>query len=191
MLITRRKIPKQQRSRELVTAILQAAARILENEDQPFTTNHIAKLAGVSIGSLYQYFPNAETIMAALIEEHIKEEIDAAEAILVNCKPHSTETLRELTIAFVNAHASSPKMTAKLHSLAPSFGLQQHLTNSRNAQATRIAEALGLPKNATQISAMAVEGVVLATLARDPEMLATEKFIDQLLAIAMAPLNLE
>jgi AcrR family transcriptional regulator len=66
-----RKRPTQQRARDTVAAILVAAAHILETEGpERATTNRIAELAGVSIGSLYQYFPNKHAVVAALRERH-------------------------------------------------------------------------------------------------------------------------
>jgi AcrR family transcriptional regulator len=63
-----RKAPVQARSAATVEAILEAAAHILESEGfDGYTTNAIAKRAGVSIGSLYQYFPNKDAVTAALV----------------------------------------------------------------------------------------------------------------------------
>jgi AcrR family transcriptional regulator len=63
-----RKVPAQSRSQETVTVILEASARILESDGlRGFNTNAIAERAGVSIGSLYQYFPNKDAIVLALI----------------------------------------------------------------------------------------------------------------------------
>lgn len=63
-----RKAPVQARSAATVEAILEAAAHILENEGfEGYTTNAIARRAGVSIGSLYQYFPNKDAVTAALV----------------------------------------------------------------------------------------------------------------------------
>src|SRR5580700_8543077 len=63
-----RKAPGQARSQETVAVILEASARILESEGvRGFNTNAIAAKAGVSIGSLYQYFPNKDAIVLALI----------------------------------------------------------------------------------------------------------------------------
>jgi len=184
-----RKQPRQQRSIKLVQAILQAAARVLEDETTPFTTNHIAQKAGVSIGSLYQYFPSSDAIMAALIEANVQEERETAQRVLQNTHKDKSDILRELVAAFVAAHSRTPVLTAKLHALAPSFGLQNHLDSSRNEQAALIAKYLGFTAQSVQMSAMAVEGVVLATLSNDYKRLSCPDFIEQLYAIALAPLE--
>jgi len=172
----------------MVETILEASARILEDGGEPFTTNHIARRAGVSIGSLYQYFPSADSIMAALIEKHVADERQAAEDILANAGNNKGDVMRDLLIAFVDAHADAPRLTARLHGLALGFGLQDHLTQARDAQATRIAQIMNLPEADIRISVMAVEGVVLAMLASDPAQLKSTTFIDKLYAVALAPL---
>jgi len=172
----------------MVETILEAAARILEDGDPPFTTNHIAERAGVSIGSLYQYFPSANAIMATLIEKHVADEREAAEAILSAAGDIETDLLRDLLLAFVGAHRERPRLTARLHAVAASFDLQEHLANARDAQAASIAKVLELPESDVRMSVMAVEGVVLAMLASHPAQLKSSAFIDRLYAIALAPL---
>ena len=62
--------PKQARAQATWSAILQAATRIIETEgEEAFTTNHVAETAGVSIGTLYQYFPNKAAILVAMMHE--------------------------------------------------------------------------------------------------------------------------
>jgi len=65
-------LPQQDRSKVTVDAILTATARILTQEGYDrATTNRIAELAGVSIGSLYQYFPSKEALVTSLAEQHV------------------------------------------------------------------------------------------------------------------------
>ena len=80
-----RKRPRQARSTDTFNIILEAAAVTLEKEGlQGYNTNAIAARAGVSVGSLYQYFPNKDALTATLIEREtsiLLEEVDAAIAI--------------------------------------------------------------------------------------------------------------
>jgi len=68
---TPRKLPQQDRSKVTVDAILTATARIDSRRYDRATTNRIAELAGVSIGSLYQYFPSKEALVTSLAEQHV------------------------------------------------------------------------------------------------------------------------
>ncbi len=66
-----RKTPLQTRAQVTVEAILAAAAHVLERESPAgFNTNRVAEVAGVSIGSLHQYFPNKSALVTALIDRH-------------------------------------------------------------------------------------------------------------------------
>lgn len=69
-----RKQPEQDRSRATVEAIVEAAAHILiKHGYDAFTTNRVAEKAGVSIGSLYQYFPNKDALLSELMRRHVAE----------------------------------------------------------------------------------------------------------------------
>ncbi len=80
--ISSRKSPKQERSRYLVGTILAAATRVFGKVGGKATTNRIAQVAGVSIGSLYQYFPNKDALVATLIRERVEGQDRALEALL-------------------------------------------------------------------------------------------------------------
>ena len=76
-----RKTPRQDRSAAMVALILQAATRVLERESLVgFNTNRVAAVAGISVGSLYQYFPNKEALMAALIAQDQQARVAAIES---------------------------------------------------------------------------------------------------------------
>ena len=82
-----RKKPVQRRSQQTVAAILEATARILvENGVKGLNTNRVAELAGVSIGSLYQYFPNKEAMVLALAEQHCAKQIDVLKGLSVELR---------------------------------------------------------------------------------------------------------
>jgi AcrR family transcriptional regulator len=75
--INPRKLPSQERSKELVASLIQTTARILLRDGwHGLTTNRVAREAGVSVGSLYQYFPGKEALLHALVEQ-IAEEMAA------------------------------------------------------------------------------------------------------------------
>jgi len=78
-----RKKPRQPRSAETVASILEAAAQVLEAAGfEGFNTNAVARRAGVSIGSLYQYFPNKEALTIALIRRETERfQTDAVQAL--------------------------------------------------------------------------------------------------------------
>lgn len=78
-----RKTPRQARSLATVEAIIEAAARILEQHGhEGFSTNAVAEMAGVSIGSLYQYFPRKDALIGALIVRETARLIEDAEAAI-------------------------------------------------------------------------------------------------------------
>lgn len=71
--VSPRKKPIQPRARETVDVILEAAAQVFSMEGYHATTNRIAQRAGVSIGSLYQYFRDKDEILSSLLERHVRE----------------------------------------------------------------------------------------------------------------------
>ena len=115
-----RKRPKQERSRATVEAILEAAARILVQEGlQQATTNRIAEVAGVSIGSLYQYFPNKESLVRALLEQHVEEALaQRPEALRHNDLP-LRERIRLAVEWHLAVHAASPALHQALTACVP------------------------------------------------------------------------
>jgi AcrR family transcriptional regulator len=84
--INARKQPNQRRSQATVETILAAAARVLTKQSLAgFNTNRVAEVAGVSVGSLYQYFPNKESLVAALIDLEQERLALAVEATVKAC----------------------------------------------------------------------------------------------------------
>ena len=78
-----RKKPQQKRSVEMNEVILEAATRVLERDGpESFTTSRVAEVAGVSIGSLYQYYPNKASLLFCLHEREAQQTWGEIEAIL-------------------------------------------------------------------------------------------------------------
>lgn len=116
-----RKLPQQDRSRMTVEAILEATTHILTEEGyDKANTNRIAERAGISIGSLYQYFPNKESLMAALMEQHSNEIAALVESKLQNLFDVPPEVaIPELIRAVIAAHASNPCLHQVLNEEIP------------------------------------------------------------------------
>jgi AcrR family transcriptional regulator len=111
-----RKLPQQDRSR-----ILEATTHILTQEGyEKANTNRIAERAGISIGSLYQYFPNKESLMAALMERHSSEIAELVESKLKDLFDAPLETaIPELVKAVIAAHAINPRLHQVLNEEIP------------------------------------------------------------------------
>lgn len=145
-----RRRPKQRRSRETVEAILGAVVRILKREGvDAITTNRIAKVAGVSVGSVYQYFPDKRAIFLALHDRHVEEVGRRIESTLVEHADEPLEDLlRALLEALIDAHAPDPELYALLdaelpHRSASALSLQARL---RNALRLALATEPAVPK---------------------------------------------
>jgi AcrR family transcriptional regulator len=109
--LTPRKLPRQARSVATVEAILEGAAQVFERDGYAAgTTNRIAEQAGVSIGSLYQYFPNKDAILVALVRQHLAEGTAALQPHLerLNCGARLDDVLPNIVYAMVVMHALTP-----------------------------------------------------------------------------------
>ncbi len=108
-----RKAASQERARQTVEAILEAAAYILVRDGwDRFNTNRVAERAGVNIGSLYQYFPNKESIVAELQQRHIEKGRGAHPDMLVQLRsqPNLRASLKILIDGAVAEHRVNPKL---------------------------------------------------------------------------------
>ena len=83
----KRKKPRQERARHTVDMIAEAARRIIsERGFKALTTNHVAELAGVSVGSLYQYFPNKHAIVREVFDRHRQQVAKVAAELVVEAQ---------------------------------------------------------------------------------------------------------
>lgn len=120
--IASRKAPKQARSSELVAAVLQAAVQVLAAEGaQRFTTSRVAEKAGVSVGSLYQYFPNKAAILFRLQSDEWRRTTAMLSAILADTARPPLDRLRSLVHAFVRSECEEAAMRVALNDAAPLY----------------------------------------------------------------------
>lgn len=119
-----RKNASQARSRATVDALVEATARILVRDGfERASTNRIAAAAGVSVGSLYQYFPGKEALVAAVIERHNRDLMQVVQAAIAQIAGASVEVMvRTLVAAAVEAHRLDPALHRVLAEQTPRAG---------------------------------------------------------------------
>ncbi|AXK61665.1 MULTISPECIES: TetR/AcrR family transcriptional regulator [Burkholderia] len=124
-----RKHASQQRSRATVDALVEATARILVKEGfDKASTNRIADKAGVSIGSLYQYFPGKEALVAAVGERHRRELMDTVRAALAEVEALPVAAaVRKIVGAAIDAHRIDPRLHAVLSEQIPRTGVLERV----------------------------------------------------------------
>ncbi len=164
-----RKTPRQARSHDTVEVIIEAAARILGRRGWgQFTTNEVADVAGVSIGSLYQYFPNKVALAAAIRRRHFDDLLAAIHAAHGNEEDLSLEKrVERLVLGIITAHAIAPALHRVLLEEVPRDAM---LNDDFETEYLRRYEALIVPDDDTegstqthmraQVLSAAVEGVV-------------------------------
>lgn len=106
-----RKSPKQDRSLKMVEVLLRATARVLVEEGwEAASTNRIAKVAGVSVGSLYQYFPNRDALVMAVAREHAARMLALLQAAAPALDAPLEHVVAGLVRAMFHAHRSEPEL---------------------------------------------------------------------------------
>jgi len=119
-----RKNASQKRSRATVDALVEATARILIREGfDKASTNRIAEVAGVSVGSLYQYFPGKEALVAAVIDRHNQDIMQVVHRALAEVALQPVEAaVRRLVAVAREAHRIDPKLHRVLAEQIPRTG---------------------------------------------------------------------
>ncbi len=120
--LSSRKSPKQARSNDLVAAILEAAIQVLAQEGaQRFTTTRVAERAGVSVGSIYQYFPNKASILFRLQSDEWRQTTQMLRDTLEDKTHPPLVRLRRLVHAFVKSECDEAPMRVALDDAAPLY----------------------------------------------------------------------
>jgi AcrR family transcriptional regulator len=189
--IAPRKAPVQQRARDTVDVILEATARILvaEGYDRA-STNRIALAAGVSIGSLYQYFPSKEALVAALIDRHSAEMLAAFDHNVAHfAEAPLPIAARAIVGAMVAAHAVDPALHSVLVEQIPRVGRLKHIGQTqayaerviRSYLEARRSELRPLDLDmAAFVVVQIVEALTHATVLHRPERLEGDALADEI-----------
>jgi AcrR family transcriptional regulator len=191
-----RKNASQERSRATVDTLLAATARVLVKEGYDHaSTNKIALAAGVSIGSLYQYFPTKEALVAAVIERHIGEMMDIVRESLIRVAPLPLrEAARELVRVMIEAHRIEPKLHRVLVEQIPRVGNMEQIERVDEEAITLVRTYLEAHRDevgvedldmAAFLAVSSVEAMTHVAVLRRPELLDDPRFVDEVTALVV------
>jgi AcrR family transcriptional regulator len=205
-----RKQPKQERGRQAVAAIEVACLQILEKEGpRHLTTNRIAEVAGVSIGSLYQYYPNKESIVAAVYAAQLRTE---SEALFLRAPMALGEVLhRSLEDGLRAIIQTCIDLRRRFSHLNPEFYGRYHRVFDILAETNKRAGAHGQPtleewfprflgchrerlrvadlRLAGALSIRTLEGGFCLAVEERPDLLESQAFQEELLAMLLGALG--
>lgn len=185
-LLEPRKSPVQARSAASVEAILEATIQVLlEVGKQRLTTTRVAKRAGVSVGTLYQYFPNKSALLQAVLKRHLSGVMEAVEQ---TCADQKGQSLRQMATALITAFLAA-KMTDVKRSVA-FYAVSSDLDGAKITRQTgtrsnkAIVEMLKTAKEQLttdpQLIASMLQGAMVGVSRRMLESGAPEKQLDSL-----------
>lgn len=191
---TPRKRPRQTRSKETVETILAATARILIKLGfDGLTTNAVAEQAGVSIGSLYQYFPNKQALVAALIERLLDEKNANTHAELARVAqlpfPEAVRTMIRMTI---ESYAQSPELSRVLIEQVPRVGRMARIAELHSGTLQIVAALLAArkdelavsdPEMAAFVCVSSIEAIAQRAALFQPETLRDPALVDEATAM--------
>lgn len=197
------KEPKQARSKALVKSILDTTSKLLLSQGmKELTTNHIAKNAGINIASLYQYFPNKESIVAKLIERHVQEEIHRITSIMTKISKKSQssnqsfiqeENIRLIIKEFIDIHIENLELTQILHMQVSHVACRNILQNATLFLSNIFKEMLDtedLYKNEDNtvrayIITQSIDSLIQITLIEHPDLFVKPIFLEELVQLSM------
>jgi AcrR family transcriptional regulator len=188
-----RKSASQERSRATVDALLEATARVLMKEGYDrASTNRIAEVAGVSIGSLYQYFPSKEALVAAVIDRHTQEVSQLTRKALVKVAARPIEVAaREFVSVAIDAHRINPKLHGVLAEQIPRVGRLENIEANQQEAYALVRSYLEAHRDeidvadldlAAFICVTSVEALTHGAVLHNPELLApnrADRFIEE------------
>jgi AcrR family transcriptional regulator len=191
-----RKTPVQERSKQTIETILDAATQVLQVEgEERFTTNRVAEKSGFSIGTLYQYFPNKNAIVEALAErERIAIEATVAKAIS-KADPHEIEdVIRTVVRTAINAFGRRRKLRKFVIIQMIRLNLAPIVLKSMDKigiSVVKSIEARGkgrvrpLSEAASFVLTRAIVGAIRSAVLEDRLILDSQDFEDELVRLAL------
>lgn len=160
VLLEPRKRPVQARSAASVDALLEATIQVLLSVGKErLTTTKVASRAGVSVGTLYQYFPNKSALLQAALTRHLDEVTAAMERV---CREQRGKKLKEMAAALINAF-----LDAKMRDAKTSVALY---SVSSDVDGVKIAQQMQLHTNKSVAGMLAT---TTDTLTKDPQLVAS------------------
>ena len=137
--ISERRRPQQARANDLVAAVLDAAVQVLRTEGAVrFTTARVAERAGVSVGSLYQYFPNKASILFRLQSDEWRRTSELLRGILEDRTAPPLQRLRRLVHAFLESECEEAQVRLALGDAAPLYRDAPEAAAAREGGSTAI-----------------------------------------------------
>lgn len=194
-----RRTPIQERAHATIEVLLEATAHILvEVGYARLSTNRVARRAGVSIGSLYQYFSDKDALVDALARRFIDRQIAIVLAQLERSEDVPLDTaIRSLIQGIVEAKRVEPELAAALASVTPRSGHLDHQRQTLRRLTEIVSVTLrrrpGLPPIDPEIAAFtlvhATFAVIQGALTERPELLAGDALVDSLCALCLGYLR--
>jgi AcrR family transcriptional regulator len=191
-----RKTPIQARSTVTVEAISEATIQVLLSHGaERFTTTRVAERAGVSVGTLYQYYPNKQSLLFAVLEHHMNNVATRVEAACESaCYKPLAEMIKEMVEAFVDAKMERADVSAALYRVAADVGgpalIKRISQRSRKAIAATLQtepDAKSPPdKFAIDIMLAAMAGVMRSLLEAGPTSDTVRKSREQLVLLCQS-----
>lgn len=186
-----RKQPLQERARATVAAIIQATLQVLDETGAArLTTTRVAEVAGVSVGTLYQYFPNREALLNAVLADHLEHAIGAVErAAAASANLARRDAAEAVVRAFLEAKATRVAASRIMNKAFGAGMLDERPLVAAIVHRAHVAVApIAGSLETAVLACAALEGMVMSAVSTEPEKLTDPAWRDQVVRIAISAL---